>query len=952
MRPLVWILATASALPAQTTAFPRLFAAPAGESLTTAWSLATGDVTGDGRADVLVSTARGVFLVSGGTPIQTQVSRLAVAAERTPSGAVVRGNVCDLALADLDANGTLDLVEACGNTRALVVLLGSGAGTFREVARYALKRAGNGPRPTAGLAVADLNGDNRPDVAVAQDDSVAVLAGNGDGTMQTAVESPAGQWPSAVIAVDFNADGRLDLAASNWLSETITVLTGDGRGAFRASTVSVGDRPFGIAAADLNGDGRLDLAVAAENVVFLLGAGDGTFSRGPRFPHDARAVSVAARDLNNDSRADVVVGNYYGGGVSIFLSQADGNFRESLAAPSVGDVFGVAFADTTGDRQPDLILSSYSGSALGVAAGVGAGVFETPVFFGVVGGSLLSGALTSGGASDLIAVAPARKTIFVSAGGTTAPVALATADYPQAARMGDFNGDGLPDLLLLTMRRWPPGEPGLALELWPGRGDRTFLAPVRTPVNAAFAETLLAVGDFNGDGRPDAATLDRMAARLDIWTAQRDGTFTLASTAAAGSLLTTAFIAVDLNRDGLADLALLTGGGETRVQVLVTRGAGATLAVCPEGTRLAAGDFNGDGAPELAVDCGARGVQWIDNGAVRSSALPLTFGPGALIDTADFNGDGRLDLAIMAANAERFAPAGIVSGGGSLAAAISGVETPLAIATGRWTGQTRPGFAYWNAETAAVVVHGNQLEAGFPRPLVTVSAASLAAGPVAPDSIVSAFGEALAGAVVEAESPRALPRSLGGTSVELTDAGGLSTPLQLYFVAPGQINALMPLVVNPGVGVLRAVRDGRIVAEGYVTMAPSAPAIFTANADGRGAPAALLQRFKSDGSSATEPVFDCASGRCVPRVLNLDPSNGEAWLLLFGTGIRRCPVNATVTVGALALPVASAGPQSEFPGLDQINVRLPASLVGAGEADLIFRNVCGGVANAVRVTIR
>jgi hypothetical protein len=117
------------------------------------------------------------------------------------------------------------------------------------------------------IVAADFNGDGKLDLAVtdATENAVFVLLGNGDGTFQPPITIPVGNAPDAIVAGDFNNDGKLDLATANSGDNTVTLLLGNGDGTFTQaadSPFAVGKIPVGIVAADFNGDGKLDLAVS------------------------------------------------------------------------------------------------------------------------------------------------------------------------------------------------------------------------------------------------------------------------------------------------------------------------------------------------------------------------------------------------------------------------------------------------------------------------------------------------------------------------------------------------------------------------------------------------------------------------------------------------------------------------------------------------------------------
>ena len=134
-----------------------------------------------------------------------------------------------------------------------------------------------------------------------------------------------------------------------------------------------------------------------------------------------------------------------------------------------------------------------------------------------------------------------------------------------------------------------------------------------------------------------------------------------------------------------------------------------------------------------------------------------------------------------------------------------------------------------------------------------------------------------------------------------------------------------------------------------------APALFTANSDGGGVPAALAFRLNGTGAQSYEPIalYDSALARFVPAPIDLGPATDQVFLVLFGTGIRfRSSLgNVSATIGGLPSEVLAAEAAMGFVGLDQVNVRMSRALIGRGEVDVKLV-VDGQAANTVRVNIR
>jgi len=240
--------------------------------------------------------------------------------------------------------------------------------------------------------------------------------------------------------------------------------------------------------------------------------------------------------------------------------------------------------------------------------------------------------------------------------------------------------------------------------------------------------------------------------------------------------------------------------------------------------------------------------------------------------------------------------------------------------------------------------------------VTTVSAASFSGGMLASESIAAAFGVNLA-ATTQAATSQPLPTSIAGVSVKVRDSLGVERLAPLFLVSPTQINFQIPPGAVNGAAMITVVNEGKVVAEGSVRIEAVAPGIFTANADGRGAPAAMaLVRNFFDGSEVYEPVarFDAAQNRFVPAPIDLGTRLGfrQVYLILSGTGWRNAASNVSVRIGGRSAPVTFVGAQGGFTGLDQMNVELPFfDFAGLGEVDLELA-VDGKVANRVRVWIK
>ena len=248
-----------------------------------------------------------------------------------------------------------------------------------------------------------------------------------------------------------------------------------------------------------------------------------------------------------------------------------------------------------------------------------------------------------------------------------------------------------------------------------------------------------------------------------------------------------------------------------------------------------------------------------------------------------------------------------------------------------------------------------KIVAGEPPPkITTVSAASFSGEfGAAPESIASGFGEGLATAtIVATELP--LPTSLAGTVVRITDSEGSEYLAQLFFVAPGQINYLIPEGAALGLALVIVETNGQEVARGTLRINDVAPSLFAANANGQGVAAAVALRVAADGTQTSQLVFDgtAPEGSRTAIPIDLGPEGERIFLLMFGTGMRGFATAATATVGGEQVGVDGPVVQPQFLGLDQANLGpLPRSLIGRGEVVIILI-VDGKTANAVTVNIQ
>lgn len=247
-----------------------------------------------------------------------------------------------------------------------------------------------------------------------------------------------------------------------------------------------------------------------------------------------------------------------------------------------------------------------------------------------------------------------------------------------------------------------------------------------------------------------------------------------------------------------------------------------------------------------------------------------------------------------------------------------------------------------------------------PSVLTSVSAASFApSGPLAPESIVAAFGASLTHNT-EAALTQPLPTKLADMTLVVRDSAGIERLAPLYFASASQVNYQLPPGTSLGRATLTLLNEGAlanisVVAAGILDVAQVAPGLFSADSRGSGLAAAQVFRVKSTGAQSYEAVarYDSAQNKFVAEPIDFGPVTDQVFLVLYGTGFKFKSSLSSVscTVAGMNSEVLYAGEVLGYVGLEQINVRLSRSLAGRGEVDVTI-TVDGKPANPVRVAFR
>lgn len=592
----------------------------------------------------------------------------------------------DIAAGDLDRDGDLDLVVV-GTGVSLVnnvidLYFNDGRGGFT-------RRTATGGRGPLTLALADLNGDGAPDIALANYGSgsdASVLLNRGDGTFAPETRYPVGgPRPTGIVAADFDRDGDLDLAVARLdpvispATVVVAFLVNDGTGRFsgpRSLGVEVFMEDPLLATGDWDGDGDPDLALSGtrpRSDVIIRNEGGGRFTT-QLYPTDGSAVSLRAADVDQDGDLDLLSAEF---GVVIRRNQGDGTFGADELVESGANPYDVTAADLTGDGRADLVVANRLTNTGAVHPQRADGSFAHPPIDenrATLPLSLAAADFDHDGDLDLaegdFGQDSAGGAVFIMLNrgdGRFRPgqTILGAGGAVRAIHAADLNNDAFPDLV------WAPDAPPYPFAYTLNRGDGTF-GPVTTVPLQTCGTGQATTADVDNDGDQDVIVAnnrsgpslfcEQVSRTVRIALNNGDGTFQPDYGVAVDLLQETA-IGVDLDQDGRTDLVAagaalwtLRGIGGGRFAPFVKYDA--------RGRDLTAGDLDGDGDLDVVSSDGSTANTYVlrNDGTGRFAQITAYRGEeisGYLNEFAvavgDVDGDGALDIVVVNATGNNLA---------------------------------------------------------------------------------------------------------------------------------------------------------------------------------------------------------------------------------------------------------------------------------------------------------
>ncbi|CAF1220352.1 unnamed protein product [Rotaria sp. Silwood1] len=608
--------------------------------ITGLYSIAVGDFNNDRQVDAVVvnydSDNINFFLGFGNGSFGSVIS-YTTGLESGP---------CSVVVGDFNNDSRLDIVSANNRDNSIILFLHYDFGAFTNKEMYST----SSDKPSRSVAYDDFNKDTRLDMVVANYESftITVLLGNGKGgfSNQTTYSTGFESYPFSVAVGDFNNDAQMDIAVANKWTFNIGIFLGKGDGTFfEQITYPTGSdsKPTTVAVGDFNNDTRLDIVVTnygGYSIGVFLGNGDGTFSNQIEYAtgYYSWPWGIAIGDFNNDARLDVVVSNQYGYNIGVFLGHGDGSFSNQTTYPTGAKSLpiGIAVGDFNNDNRMDIVVANYGSDNVGVFLGNGNGTFWNQVTYstGYVSGPywVIVGDFNKDAQLDVAVALSLSDTLAICFGngnGTfSSPTTFGTgtSTYPWYLIAADFNYDNWLDVAIVF------GNVGGVTVLL-GDRNRMFLVPMKNSTGPNSAPQTIVVGDFNNDKHLDVAVTNSKSNNVGLFLGYGDGRFSKQVTYSTGANSQPWSLAVgDLNNDTQLDI-VVTNRNSDNIGVFLGLGNGAFSNVMTYSTGLLSApisivilDFNKDNKLDIVVaNNGANSISILQGYGDATFLSPTTY---------------------------------------------------------------------------------------------------------------------------------------------------------------------------------------------------------------------------------------------------------------------------------------------------------------------------------------
>ena len=700
---------------------------------TNPYSVAIGDLDGDGKPDFAVAnqTSNTVSVLHNTSTSGTLDANSFAAKVDFTTGTSPRS----VAIGDLDGDGKPDLAVANATSNTVSVLHNTSTSGTLDANSFAAKVDFTAGTSTFSVAIGDLDGDGKPDLAVGNQSSATMsvyrntsISGTLDASFAAKVDFTTGGNPGSVAIGDLDGDGKPDLVVRNQTSNTVSVFrntstsgTLDANSFAAKVDFTTGDLPWSVAIGDLDADGKPDLAVASYNSntvsLYRNTSTSGTldvnsFAAKVDFTTGSGPWGVAIGDLDGDEKPDLAVANNGAASVSVFHNLTTTVPPPSPVSPPQNDIDALTSANVTatfgqnmnaGTASTFVVHGSLTGERSGTYGGGGTTVISFDPAADFHPGEEVQVSLTTGNQTTGGEAIPAYVWTFRAAAGTGVADFSGPSknfgtgsDLSYSVAFGDLDGDGDLDLAVgnnpeqnvvylndgsgnfTTSRNFGTGTDAtvsVALGDIEGDGDLDIVVGNELEQNVVYlndgvgnfsagsnfgpgndAADAVALGDVDGDGDLDIGVGGALEQNV-VYLNDGTGSFPSSSDFGTGSDLTAAIAFGDVDLDGDLDVAAGNLGAEQNV-VYLNDAAG----VFSSGSRnfgtgsdktvsVVFGDVDADGDPDIGVgNTGEQNAVVLNDGSGNFTAGTRNFGTGSDAASSmvlgDVEGDGDLDIAV------------------------------------------------------------------------------------------------------------------------------------------------------------------------------------------------------------------------------------------------------------------------------------------------------------------